>query len=125
MNTKPTAVHEAKGSYVKDPQRRRKTEPKPRKGIGSAPVKTSTEFAEVWDEIVDNICPGVLGNSDRIHMEMTVNTLIEYRRDPEGMSAANKTLLKSLLGHMGMNPVDRTRIVAEQEEQQSKEDAYF
>lgn len=125
MNKHPTALLEAKGAFVKDPQRKRKGEPKPRAGIGKAPEKFSTDFDEVWDEVVDNICPGVLGNSDRIHLEMTVNTLIEYRRDPAGMSASNKQVLKSLLGHMGMNPVDRTRIVAEQKEQQSKEDAYF
>ena len=125
MNKKPTALLEAKGAYKKDPQRRKKGEPSPRMGIGKAPYMPSCDFTAVWDEIVDNVCPGVLGNSDRIHLEMTVNLLCEYRQNPSEMSSAKFTNLMRGLGSIGMNPIDRSRIVAEQDEQQSKEDSYF
>lgn len=125
MNIKPTALHEAAGSYVKNPQRRKRSEPQPRAGIGPAKPDPSFDFAAVWDEMVDGICPGVLGNSDRIWLEITTRLLCEYRRCPEEMSSAKINQLQKGLSHLGMSPVDRTRITAQEQEKVSKEDGYF
>ena len=125
MNIKPTALHEASGSYVKNPQRKKKGEPQPRAGIGPARPEPSRDYADVWDELVDSICPGVLGNSDRIWLEITTRLLCEYRQDPTGMSSAKINQLQKGLSHLGMSPVDRTRITAQEQEKVSKEDGYF
>jgi hypothetical protein len=125
MNIKPTALHEASGTYVKDPQRKRKSEPHPRAGIGPAKPDASCDFSDVWDELVDSICPGVLGNSDRIWLEITTRLLCEYRQNPTELSSAKINQLQKGLSHLGMSPVDRTRITAQEQEKKSKEDAYF
>jgi len=125
MNIKPTAIHEATGANKKNPNRARKNEAKPRMGIGTVPKSRPTEFAEIWDEIVDSVVPGVLGNCDRAHLEMTCNMLGEYREDPRAMSSAKIALLNKMMGQIGLNPIDRIRISVPEQEQKSKEDEYF
>jgi len=125
MAAKPTALLEATGAYKKNPARRRKGEPKPRLGIGRYPESVVMTPKEVWDELVENICPGVLGNSDRILLETTSHLLSQFRSDPVEFPAAKLTILERCLGKLGMTPVDRTRIVAEQEEAVSPEDEFF
>ena len=75
----PTSILDAKGAYSKNPSRKRSNEPKPRLGIGSAPSPTneSVTFVSVWDEVVGMVCPGVLGNSDRIALEALCHLLIQ------------------------------------------------
>ena len=125
MSRKPTAILEAKGAYVKDPQRRRKSEPKPLRGIGEARPSRSCDYIKVWDELVNDIPPGVLFCSDRVWLEIAVTLLCEFRELGSEFSGAKLNQLQKALSHLGMSPVDRTRIVAEQEENSSKEDAYF
>ena len=126
MNIKPTAMHEVTGTYKENPNRRRKGEPKPRMGIGSYPHDAAMTPSGCWDELVDNICPGVLGNSDRMLLELASTLLSEFRQAPSEMQASRITLLERCLGKMGMTPVDRARITAEQEAEKAKpEDEFF
>ena len=125
MNIKPTALHEATGALKKNPNRKRKGEVRPRKGIGSAPPAPSSDFAEIWDEIVDSVIPGVLGNCDRQHLEILCRLMAEFRADPQSMSSAKLSMIEKMLGKLGMNPIDRIRITVPEDEVKSKEDAYF
>jgi len=126
MAKKPTALLEVTGAYQKNPQRRKKAEPKPRMGIGRFPKNAPCTPESVWDELVDNICPGVLGNSDRVVMETLAHLLSQFRTDPVEFPAAKMTIMERCLGKLGMTPVDRTRVVAEQaEDKTNPEDEYF
>jgi hypothetical protein len=122
---KPTAMHEASGAYKKNPNRKRNGEAKPRMGIGQAPVSRATDFSDVWDEIVSAVPPGVLGNTDRLHLEITCNLVCEYRRNPEEFPGYKMSEMNKMLGKLGMNPIDRIRITVPEQEEKSKEDEYF
>ena len=79
----------------------------------------------MWDELVSQIPPGVLFCSDRVWLEITTRLLCEYRRCTQDFSSAKINQLQKALSHLGMSPVDRARITADEEEKVSKEDAYF
>ena len=125
MNIKPTAIKEASGAYKKNPSRRKKGEPQPLRGIGKAAESRNVEYSAVWDELVNDIPPGVLFCSDRVWLEIAVTLLCEFRQMGSEFSGAKLNQLQKALSHLGMSPVDRTRIVAEQAEESSKEDEYF
>ena len=124
----PTSILDAKGAYKKNPSRKQSGEPKPRMGIGSAPTVTnaSVEFASVWDEVVGMVCPGVLGNSDRIALEAMCHLLIQFRLDPLDFPATKLSRLEALLGKFGMTPADRAKIkISDDDEPEKPEDQYF
>lgn len=123
---KPTAILEAVGAFERNPNRRRPNEPIPRTGVGGAPEALSCDFATVWDEIIDMVPCGVLGNSDRAWIEITARMLCEYRRDPEGMTGAKLRQLHIFLSKLGLNPSDRSRLsLIPEPEEESAEDKYF
>lgn len=124
-NIKPTALHKLTGAHKKDPQRARSNEAKPRLGIGSAPVNANAGFSDIWDEVVDNVCPGVLGNCDRIHLEIVCRLISQFRLDPEGISSAKIGMIEKMLGKLGMNPIDRIKITVPEGDEKNPEDEYF
>jgi hypothetical protein len=125
MNIKPTVLHNLTGAHKKNPNRARSNEAQPRMGIGESPKHPSVDFADVWGEVVDSVCPGVLGNSDRLHLEIVCHLICQFRLNPEETSAAKVLIIEKMLGKLGMNPIDRIRIVIPEEQEQAKEYAYF
>ena len=123
-NRTPTYINEVRGTYVRNPARKPKGEPQPREGIGSAPEHLSDEAQGAWDEICDIIPPGVLFCSDRILLEITCNLVAEFRANPQEFKTSRISMLLTGLSRMGLNPSDRGRIVAIEEESVSKEDSY-
>ena len=109
---KPTALLEAAGAFKKNPSRRRTSEPIPREGIGPAPEGRSPAFTAAWDELVDNCCPRVLANSDRLFLEVCAELIVEFREDPRAITAARLRLLTSCLNALGMSPSARASITA-------------
>lgn len=109
-NPTPSAIHELRGSFQKDPQRRRKGEPEPKAGIGPAPSHLDEYEQQAWDELVDMAIPGVLGDADRWVVEITVRMMAKSRRDPENFSGTDKGHLISCLSRMGMTPSDRAKL---------------
>jgi len=108
---KPTALKLANGSARHDPGRVNHDEPVVTRGIGPAPERLTAEQRETWDEIVRICFAGVLGESDRIALEMIVVLLVEFRNGFADMNAAKMKLLESLMGRFGLTPSDRTKIV--------------
>jgi len=106
----PTKVHELKGSYKKNPQRKPQGEPEPKEGIGPAPEHLDEYEKQVWDELVDSVCPGVLGDSDRIAVERAVKLLVLSRRDPENFKPSHEGQLRGYLASFGMTPSDRAKV---------------
>lgn len=108
--TQPTAIKEARGSFKNHPERRPDGEMQPLEGIGPAPATLVVEF-EIWDELVEMMPAGVLGNTDRVALETLCKLVFKMRHDFDRMTAAQLGKLESLLSRFGMTPSDRTKIV--------------
>jgi len=80
----PTAMLEAKGSFLKHPERRRArdAEPKPRP-FGQAPPNLGKDEKRVWDELTGKLQPGVAGDSDETAFEVLVCLVVNFRRRRE------------------------------------------
>lgn len=105
----PTKLHEIKGSYDKDPQRRRHGEPEPRAALGPPPGSLDDHEKEIWNELVSISIPGVLGNTDRWAVEIAVKLMAELRTEG-ALSAGNLGQLLKCLSHLGMTPSDRAKL---------------
>lgn len=117
--SKPTAVLELVGAYKKNPQRKRKNEPKPTQGIGTF-SEGPTSLTEIWDEVVAQVVPGVLTISDRLALELVCRLLAEIRMHPEEISVGKVTALCNLLGRFGLTPADRAKITIPEEEKEDE-----
>lgn len=116
---KPTKVLELVGAYKKNPQRKRKSEPKPTQGIGAF-SEGPTALADVWDEVVAQVVPGVLTISDRLALELVCRLLAEIRLKPDEISVGKVTALANLLGRFGLTPADRAKIAIPEEEEEDE-----
>ena len=113
---KPTALKQVQGTDKRNKTRMNPDEPSPVRGIGPA-HKTLTEYEkEIWDEIVGISYKGVLGEADRLALEMMCRLVAEMRLDFVEMTAAKITQLSNLIGRFGMTPSDRTKIVVPKEQ---------
>jgi hypothetical protein len=119
-NKVPTAVLDAKGAFIANPQRERKAEPKTTDAgpIGSAPTRLTQDQKKVWKEIAKRMLPGVVFASDRDAFELMVRLTVRMRAEDHTkeetiMAAAEKTLLVSLWSRFAMTPADRSRVQAE------------
>ncbi len=93
---KPTAILETSGAFIKNPQRRRPTEPKPTGELGNPPGRLEREEVAMWHEMAAVLPPGVAKNSDRPSFEMMVCLMVGFTR--KRISAAEQNLLASLQG---------------------------
>lgn len=109
-NPTPSKVHELRGSFDKNPQRRRNGEPVPKSGVGPAPHHLDEYEQQAWDELVGMSIPGVLGDADRWLVERAVRLMAKSRRDPDNFTGTNDGHLISCLSRMGMTPSDRAKI---------------
>ena len=116
----PTAELEARGGFLKHPERKsaRAGEPKPTGELGDPPEELNRDEKKVWREVAALIPPGVAKNSDRIAMELIACLLGKFRRNRASVGEINQLL--SLLAKMGMTPADRSRVVAVLPESQSE-----
>ena len=113
---KPTKLKQIQGTDKQHPERLNADEPSPVRGIGP-PHKILSEYeSEIWDEIVGISYAGVLGEADRIALEMMCRLVAEMRLNFEEMTAAKITQLSQLIGRFGMTPSDRTKIIIPKKE---------
>jgi hypothetical protein len=104
----PTAVHEAKGSYIHNPQRRRDAEPQAKGPIGEAPSRLNTEERAAWDELMEILPNGVATVECRWAMERFVRLMV---RSWAGDTAAwEEGLIRSYMAGFGMTPADRAKV---------------
>ncbi len=111
-----TNVLELRGAFAKNPSRGRERadEPVPLGEIGSAPESLVEDEVAAWDYLVGITPAGVLGDCDRPHMEVAARLLAYSRRvSVEDWSAMKIARLDSMLGKMGLNPSDRSRVKAD------------
>lgn len=115
----PTNVLELRGAYVKNPQRKRKAEPKPTAGIGLF-SEGPTDLAAIWNEVVAQTVPGVMTVSDRLALELVCRLLAEIRQHPGELSVGKVTALCNLLGRFGLTPADRSKVAAPEAEKEDE-----
>ena len=108
---KPAALRELHGTAHRNKHRDNQDAPQPTRGIGP-PNSSLTEYEQaIWDEVVGISYAGVMGEADRIALEMMCRLISEMRLNFQDMTAAKITQLSTLLGRFGMTPSDRTKIV--------------
>ncbi len=107
---KPTAILDARGAFIKNPQLRREAEPTTDEPLGGPPERLSAELKTLWHELAAEILPGVAKRSDRTAFELLVK-LTQRMRDNEQANTAEMTQLISLLGRFALTPADRSKVV--------------
>jgi hypothetical protein len=113
---KSTAAHELSGSFEKHPERKaaRANEPKPEGPLGQPPQcfnplsPSGLALIGIWNEVVSQVPPGLLTLSDRFHVELSCRLILRIRTS--SANSGDYSRLDVLLGKMGMNPADRSRV---------------
>lgn len=109
----PSNVLEMRGAFVAHPERAaaRKDEPVPNSDIGDPPKGMNVGARKCWVYLVEIAPHGVLGDSDRAYLEVAAELLALKRRvGVERMESAKLNRLETMLGKLGLNPADRSRV---------------
>jgi hypothetical protein len=118
-NRKPTAELERKDAFKHDPARgrARAAEPVPEGKLGPPPEsfgppqsQTGAELRKIWDELADEAKEVLLTSADRTHFEMTVR--LKWRCRRPGAKTGDFAQLNRYLGQLGLNPVDRSKVIS-------------
>src|SRR2546428_6127843 len=77
-----TSVLEARGAFLKHPERRaaRMNEPNPTGELGPPPTHMSAAHRKIWRELASTTPPGVLTNCDRWAFEILVCLMAKFRK---------------------------------------------
>ena len=108
MPTKKTSakVLEAKGTFRKNPQRKRE-DLEVSTPLGNPPDSFTDDQREAWQEVVTRARQGLLTGADWQLVVMASLLFAELVRDPDSMNAAKISRLHSALGDLGMTPQSR------------------
>jgi hypothetical protein len=109
-------MHELSGAFEKHPERKaaRAREPKPKGPLGPPPASfdpetyTGAKLMAIWYELVSQVPPGVATSADRWHVELACRLMHRIRNS--SAKAGDYSRLDVLLGKMGMNPADRSKV---------------
>ena len=112
---KPMALRELHGTANNNKFRNNDEAPhQPELGIGPAPEFLNVLERDIWDEVVGNLYPGLLGPAERIPLTLLVQLTYRMRYAAGGdlipLSAAESGQLIKLFSLFGMTPVDRERV---------------
>jgi hypothetical protein len=107
----PTAVLEARGSYLNHPERARPNEPRPTRPLGSPPKDFSENQARLWQEFKGMVVPGVAYYSDRWALVELVR--LKEKSDLGTITEAAANRLLNMMGRFGLTPADRAKIQVE------------
>lgn len=105
----PSNVLELRGSFQKNPQRKRLNEPKPVGVVGDFSIG-SADPAKIWDELVESCPRNVLTASDRMALEIAVEYMRQFRENPTSCPSDRVKTLIGLLARFGMTPSDRAKL---------------
>jgi hypothetical protein len=112
LNRTPTAILEARGSFIDHKNRKvaRAGEPVVTKRLGSPPKTFTDEKKKLWHEFAKIIPAGVATYADRWAVEIIVCTMAKFWAGT--IFGARTAQLTSLLSKFGLTPADRSRVVA-------------
>jgi hypothetical protein len=118
----PTQILEARGSFLRHPERKRAREDEPKLNgpLGGPPPDFDREHCAVWHEHAAKMPPGVASSWDETAFEVVVCLIVNFRQRRKHnlpqvvgeLSAMNK-----LFTQFGMTPADRSRVHAKPEEE--------
>ena len=119
-----TKVLELRGAFKHDPQRLEAREGEPQDLELFDPAGYSEDWPEhviqAWKEIVAEAPPCVLTVSDRKTVELAAFLMAEFRELTIEMRDARLAQLIRVLGLLGMNPADRSRVKVVKVEKKSR-----
>jgi len=107
---KPTNIIKLQGGYKDHPARlkEREGEPENVNPIGGPPSILGEQECGVWAELVKMSIPGVLGEADRMALEVLSRLIVKFR---EGEATGPElSQITKLLSQFGMTPADRSKI---------------
>jgi hypothetical protein len=110
----PTNVLDARGSFKKNPQRKRQ-DAETSGPLSDAPAHMGGAALHAWNEIAACAPRDVLTDSDRLALEVAAHLLAQFREDPTEFPAAKLVRLEALLGKFGMTPADRAKVGGKKE----------
>ena len=116
-NPTPTAILETRGSFIQNPSRKRPDEPTTTQPLGPAREHLSHDEQDIWNEVSQQLLPGVGKISDRIAFEALVILIAKMRAGT--LKAVELMSVVSLCARFGMTPADRSKIVVEQPKKSS------
>ena len=113
----PTAQLEARGAFVKNPQRKRTrhSEPQPTAFLGDPPKHLKANEKNVWRELAAKLVRGVAANSDEAAFETLVCLISDFRqrrRRRVPQPVGEYTAMTKLYTLFGMTPADRSKVSA-------------
>jgi hypothetical protein len=109
----PTQILENRGSFIHNPDRReeRANEPSPNGEIRkSPPASLDKDQRKVWFEFIKKVPAGVLGDCDEYWLAMAVR--LEWKERSGKITISERTQYMNLLGKLGMNPSERSKVSA-------------
>jgi hypothetical protein len=115
-NNTPTAILDAKGAFLVNPQRARPDEPKGDRPLGSPPKYLTADEKKIWKELAKEILPGVAFQSDRTAFELLVR-LTHKMRTNQMTKTSDMTTLISICSRFAMTPADRSRVSVEKQKE--------
>ena len=112
LNRTPTAILEARGSFIghKNRKEARAGEPVVTKRLGSPPKTFTDEQKKLWREFAKMVPAGVATYADRWAVEIVVCAMTKFRAGT--ITGGERSQLTSLLSRFGLTPADRSRVVA-------------
>jgi hypothetical protein len=104
---KPSNVLELRGTFKRNPQRRRKPLKAAEGPFGNPPDGFDEVQRACWLEILDLAPPDVLKRSDRFAVEFLASLLAEFRQARYAFPAPKIAHMRLLLATFGMTPASR------------------
>src|SRR5258708_19161979 len=111
-NLTPTAILDAKGAFIANPQRAREAEPQGKNPLGTPPKYLAADEKKIWKELAKQILPGVAFESDRTAFELLVR-LTNKMRTNQMTKTSDMTTLISICSRFAMTPADRSKVSVE------------
>lgn len=106
-----TELLELRGTFDKNPSRRRPIGPKSERALGKPPASLTAAEAACWREAVRNAPGGVLTAADRWLVEIAARLMARLRAEGVGgLRGAELSQLTTALGKLGWTPADRSRV---------------
>ena len=112
----PTSIQDAKGAFLKDPQRKRPNEPGTDRPIGNPPTYLSKPEKKVWKQLAAQALPGVLMESDRLLFAVLVRLANKFYTGAAMMASETSQMIQ-LSSKFAMNPADRSKVSVEKPKQ--------
>lgn len=120
-NRTPTAVMDARGSFIANPRYARPDEPSTEgsRPLGPPPKWLSKEEKAVWKDLANQMLPGVVFFSDRGAFELFVRLTHKLRTQFATMKGVEMGQFITLCSRFAATPSDRSKVAVEQPKESS------